>query len=457
MFAVPAFAQSTSGKGWLIQSQTQPNQGWYFRLHYNTEAEAKSAIQTDYCKTGLYAVYAVKLISPAGTETVYRCSNPSVPAPKEAPPKSNYDPDANKWLVYSQAKEGGPWAVPRSVGNEENAISRAKASCSRKYGVFNYAAKYATPVPRKETVMLCSTVVLGVASPNSASASASEGWKVYYRERATGIWTDMTANTDSTSTERARAKAERACTWKDQSTGLKRYGAGKYVSPDGSETVIDCDAMGQTSGAGAVIEEIPTALKITAPGEAPQTAPLTEKKSGVIRIGLAGVKTLAVGEGMSAAELSSAVRNTLIDFLKVPSLEIIPLDAKLTTLVISEAKQKNCDYVLLIDVSHKKGGGGFGGVLGKVGTVISNTGLGNTGSAAGNVAVATANKALITATTLSANIKAKDEVSLEVRMNKIDGTPYVNKSFNLKAKSNGEDIISKVVEQAANEIATVIN
>jgi hypothetical protein len=36
-----------------------------------------------------------------------------------------------------------------------------------------------------------------------------------------------------------------------------------------------------------------------------------EKKAGVVRIGLASVKTGSVGEGLNAAELAGAIQNTL--------------------------------------------------------------------------------------------------------------------------------------------------
>ena len=62
------------------------------------------------------------------------------------------------------------------------------------------------------------------------------------------------------------------------------------------------------------------------------------KKAGVVRIGLAGVKTGAVGEGISAADLSAAVQNTLMQYLKVPNVEVITLDARLSSAIDSEAK-----------------------------------------------------------------------------------------------------------------------
>src|SRR5687767_14192931 len=82
------------------------------------------------------------------------------------------------------------------------------------------------------------------------------------------------------------------------------------------------------------------------------------KKAGVIRIGLAGVKTGAVGDGITAADLAAAVQNTLISYLKVPNVEVVTLEAKLASAISAEAQAKECDYVIYSNVSHKKGGGG---------------------------------------------------------------------------------------------------
>ncbi|HWW74883.1 MAG TPA: hypothetical protein VNZ44_05760, partial [Pyrinomonadaceae bacterium] len=67
---------------------------------------------------------------------------------------------------------------------------------------------------------------------------------------------------------------------------------------------------------------------------------LGAKKAGVVRLGIAAVKAGSVGEGMSAADLSAAVQNTLAEYLKSPSVELVRLEAKLPSQVEAEAKQK---------------------------------------------------------------------------------------------------------------------
>ncbi|MGI9054765.1 MAG: hypothetical protein ACR2F2_03060 [Pyrinomonadaceae bacterium] len=92
---------------------------------------------------------------------------------------------------------------------------------------------------------------------------------------------------------------------------------------------------------------------------------LGAKQPGTIRIGLANVKVGAVGDGITSADLASAVQNTLGEYLKGTKIELVPLSAKLSSAIENEAKEKDCDYVLYANVSHKKGGGGFGGMFGQ--------------------------------------------------------------------------------------------
>jgi hypothetical protein len=182
------------------------------------------------------------------------------------------------------------------------------------------------------------------------------------------------------------------------------------------------------------------------------------KQAGVVRIGLAGVKTGAVGDGITASDLAAAVQNAMAAYLKVPNVEVVNLDARLTTAIAAEAQQKECDYVIYANVSHKKGGGGGFGMFGKaLGSAIGQTGIGHTGSTAGNIAGQVATQSIVSATSVSANVKSKDEITLDLKLNKVDGTSALAKAYKVKAKSNGDDIISQVVEQAAEEVVSVLS
>jgi hypothetical protein len=194
------------------------------------------------------------------------------------------------------------------------------------------------------------------------------------------------------------------------------------------------------SGVGANVSSLAGSQAAAAPAE------LGAKKPGVVRLGLAAVKTGSVGEGMSGADLAAAVRNTLAEYLKSPLVELVRLEAQSPSQAEAEARQKECDFVVYATVSHKKGGGGFGGMFNKV---IAPT-VGQIGYGTGNVAASAATTTVINAGSVSANVKQKDELTLEVKLQTPgEAAPALAKQFKSKAKSAGEDIISPAVEQAA--------
>jgi hypothetical protein len=166
------------------------------------------------------------------------------------------------------------------------------------------------------------------------------------------------------------------------------------------------------------------------------------KRAGVIRLGVATIKTGNVAEHMNAQNLGSAVQTTLTEQLKASNVEAIPIQATTGAAIQAEAQQKECDYVVYATVSHKKGGGGFGSMLGSAASVAGSTiGYGSTAAAVtANVATAS----------VAQTVKAKDEVTLNVRVERPGSTtPKFAQDFKGKAKSGGEDIITPLVQQAS--------
>ena len=226
--------------------------------------------------------------------------------------------------------------------------------------------------------------------------------------------------------------------------------------------VKDAAQMYQTAGSGndengntEINSSTSTAtMKLPAQTAKSDIPSIGAKKPGTLRIGVS-VKTGAVGDGVSAADLTAAVQNTFAEYLKGTNIEVVPLDAKLASLIDGEAQKKECDFVLYALASHKKGGGsGFGGMFGKViAPAIGQVGLGHTGTVAGNIAGNVATNAIVTAGQISTSVKSKDEITLEVRLQQIgSGATVVTKQFKNKAKSDGQDILTPVIEQAAQAI-----
>lgn len=212
-------------------------------------------------------------------------------------------------------------------------------------------------------------------------------------------------------------------------------------------TQLDAD---HDRGKGTTTSAVSTAISSAAASTPAKSAP-GPKKEGVVRIGIPAVKTGPVGEGITAAELSVAIRNTLVSSLNSPNVEVVLLEARLDDAVAAEAKEKDCDFVVSITASHKKGGGfgmfkSFAPLVGSIVPVASAAGTG------AYIAAQTA----VTAATISAQVKNKDEITLDLKLTDAAGSPAATRSFRSKARSNGDDIVSQSVEQAAAEIRSTV-
>ena len=178
--------------------------------------------------------------------------------------------------------------------------------------------------------------------------------------------------------------------------------------------------------------------------------------AGTIKVGLGGVKTGAVGDGVNAQELAAAIQNTLGEYLKGSKVELVPLEAKLASAMVNEAKEKGCDYMLYAQVSHKKGGGGgFGKMFSAVAPMMSSV-IPMAGGMGGAIAGSVVSTAVSTAASTSMNVKAKDEITLDIKLQKGDTAAFA-KQWKAKAKSEGEDIISPMIEQAAQGILDAVS
>lgn len=172
------------------------------------------------------------------------------------------------------------------------------------------------------------------------------------------------------------------------------------------------------------------------------------KKAGVVRLGLVAVKTGGAGDAINPAELASAVQNTMAQALKSPNVELIMIEARQPSLIDAEAKRKECDFVIYTNVEHKKGGSRFGAIASGVASL---GGVG--GSTAGAVATEVAVTTAVTAAEVSQDVKAKDQLTLDVKLQTPgNATAAVERQFKAKAQSNGEDIITPTVQQAAQAI-----
>lgn len=164
----------------------------------------------------------------------------------------------------------------------------------------------------------------------------------------------------------------------------------------------------------------------------------------------------SVGDASTA---SGAVRDLFTSFLTGPSLRAQPLSARLASQVHEEAQQAGCPYLLLTTLTHKRSGGGL---VGRMATSAAQQGVWEAGvgssSAAGRIAGEAAyGAASQAASTYAASVHNKDEVTLAYRLEQSDGKALLDKSDKRKAKADSEDLLTPMVQQAAEAIVGVIS
>lgn len=208
--------------------------------------------------------------------------------------------------------------------------------------------------------------------------------------------------------------------------------------------------IGKHLGKGYYRLRIGGAVKLGKAAPANASAIVGSRKQGGVRIGVAMPRTQLL-QTTNDSNLARAVRNTFIDYLKGPSVEIVPLDSRLETQAEAEARDRQCDFILYSSVAQKKGGGG--GLLGRTLGNVAGAAAGNIpyGSNAGEAAArAAATSAVYNAAYIAGTIKAKDEVSFQYKLYGMNNaSPRLTQMLKAKARQDGEDVLSPLIEQAA--------
>lgn len=180
----------------------------------------------------------------------------------------------------------------------------------------------------------------------------------------------------------------------------------------------------------------------------PSVACAQESPSQSVQLCLVKPK-VQMGSG-DTAQASEAVRGLLSEYLSGPTLQVTLLEARLPAQFEEEARRAGCDYILSTEVVHRRGGAGAG-VLGKA--------LGNFGYVPAKDAITSIvlSGAVRTAADVASSVKAKDEMQLEFRLQQPGvTTPLLTKTVKGRAKSDGEDILTPLIENAASEIGGAV-
>lgn len=202
---------------------------------------------------------------------------------------------------------------------------------------------------------------------------------------------------------------------------------------------------------------------------APQT--LGPKAAGKIRIGVAPPDA-QVGQGSNTgADYSTPIRNAEIAFMSGPAVEVAALDSHIAMQLQAEAQQKQCDYILFSSVAVKHGSGGFGRFAKFGGMAASMTPVGAMAHGMGGAVAATAASAAASAAAQAAQqqamnqlagfngqIKQKDDVSVQYQLVATGQTsPALQESLKAKAKSDGEDVLTPLLQQTATNVLTSVS
>jgi len=194
------------------------------------------------------------------------------------------------------------------------------------------------------------------------------------------------------------------------------------------------------------------------PGLLPVVVALLSAGGDTTRICLAPASVeSSVGDASTA---SGALRDLFTSFLAGPSLRAQPLTARLASQVREEAQQASCPYLLVTTLKHEHKRGG-GGLLGRMATDAAKQGVWEAGvgsrSVAGRIAGQAAYGAASQAAYTYANsVHNKDEVTLAYRLEQGDGKALLDKSDKRKAKMDGEDLLTPLVQQAAEAVVAAV-
>lgn len=153
-----------------------------------------------------------------------------------------------------------------------------------------------------------------------------------------------------------------------------------------------------------------------------------------------------------AANFGAGVRDLFASYLTGPSIKTITLEARLPSQAALEARQKGCAQVLLASVTRKHSDGKTSGILGQAAGIAAMRAPAG-GGVAGSIASGATWASGEAIYRFSSQVKAKDEIELSYRLGPPEtvetAKPMTSKA---KAKTDGEDVLTPLVEKAASAI-----
>ena len=167
----------------------------------------------------------------------------------------------------------------------------------------------------------------------------------------------------------------------------------------------------------------------------------------------------AKGVDGDATAFSASLRDLFASYLTGPSLRALPLEARLTSQAVEEARQKNCGFILVTSVTRERNeGGGVGRAFGRAAGAAASYGVPYGGTAATAAARGAVVAGAYAISNAAETTRAKDEITLEYRISTLDGLGgAAAKRQKAKAKSDGEDLLTPLVETTSEAVAAMVS
>ncbi len=199
--------------------------------------------------------------------------------------------------------------------------------------------------------------------------------------------------------------------------------------------------------------------------------PAAAPEPAKVRVGIAPPEA-QLGQGNNAgADYSTPIRGAIVAMMSGPAVEVVALDSHAPMQVQAEAQQKHCDYVLFSSVAVKhSSGGGFGKFMKMASPIANMTPMGMMAHGMGSAVAMTAasaaasvaqqqmqQQAMSQLASFNGQIKSKDDVTVQYQLIPTgQTTPRIQNSLQGKAKSDGEDVLTPLIQQTANTVLTEV-
>ena len=213
--------------------------------------------------------------------------------------------------------------------------------------------------------------------------------------------------------------------------------------------------------AGQVQVSQPSSAQPNSPGTmaaaAPSASAPAPKKPGVVRVGVM-MPRYDMGNGASSPDGGEPIRIMEDKFLASPKVELINLSSHSPAAAAAEAKAQDCDYVLSSSVVQSAKKSGFGGLRSFSSMANMVPGAGFAAKPGALIAASAVEQGVNVAAQLSSGVKAKSEIDFGYSLVSLaDNQKVLGDSQKAKAQSDGQDVISPMIENAAGQISGLLN